>query len=229
MDALRSLRACIRSSEHADAGPWSRSRRALVLFAVQRASTRSAPAARSPNPALVFHRVETLVRELRRPRLRAVINATGVILHTTSDEPAGGRAAQARRQHASLSTWSSTRTGRRGRATTWWPTAGLVRGWCEESPGGVDHRAQARPAQLADERLDPVRRAPDSAIVPLVRSSSRARWTANEPAPDRGPRPGPASRRARGPDARSAGNGAHPSSDPTAKGGKRRSNRATGR
>src|SRR6202035_5577183 len=56
--------------------------RALVLFAVQRALDEERTSGAVADRAARLARIETLVRDLRRPRLRPVINATGVVLHT---------------------------------------------------------------------------------------------------------------------------------------------------
>jgi L-seryl-tRNA(Ser) seleniumtransferase len=119
MDALRALPSVHQVLEQAEAQALVAAHgRALVLFAVQRAldeeRTSGAVADRAPRLA----RIETLVRDLRRPRLRPVINATGVVLHTNLGRaPLAAAAAQAA---ANIAGRYSTlefdpRTGRRGR------------------------------------------------------------------------------------------------------------------
>jgi L-seryl-tRNA(Ser) seleniumtransferase len=92
--------------------------RALVLFAVQRALDEERTGGTIAQPAARMSRIETLVRELRRPRLRPVINATGVVLHTNLGRaPLSAQAAQAAALIAGrYSTLEfDPRTGRRGR------------------------------------------------------------------------------------------------------------------
>jgi L-seryl-tRNA(Ser) seleniumtransferase len=92
--------------------------RALVLFAVQRALDEERTGGTIAQPAARMARVETLVRELRQPRLRPVINATGVVLHTNLGRaPLSATAAQAAALIAGrYSTLEfDPRTGRRGR------------------------------------------------------------------------------------------------------------------
>src|SRR4029077_4266645 len=70
--------------------------RALVLFAVQRALDEERTGGAIAQPAARMARVETLIRELRQPRLQPVINATGVVLHTNLGRaPLSAPAAQA--------------------------------------------------------------------------------------------------------------------------------------
>src|SRR5207253_8964378 len=69
-------------------------------------------------PPMRWARVERLIRELRRPRLRPVVNATGVILHTNLGRaPLARAAAEAvARVASSYSTVEcEPLTGRRGR------------------------------------------------------------------------------------------------------------------
>jgi L-seryl-tRNA(Ser) seleniumtransferase len=92
--------------------------RALVLFAVQRALDEERTGGTIAQPAARMARIETLVRELRQPRLRPVINATGVVLHTNLGRaPLSASAAQAASLIAGrYSTLEfDPRTGRRGR------------------------------------------------------------------------------------------------------------------
>jgi L-seryl-tRNA(Ser) seleniumtransferase len=92
--------------------------RALVLFAVQRALGEERGSGSIAEPAARLARVEAIVGDLRRPRLRPVINATGVVLHTNLGRaPLAAAAAQAA---AAIAGRYSTlefdpRTGRRGR------------------------------------------------------------------------------------------------------------------
>jgi L-seryl-tRNA(Ser) seleniumtransferase len=92
--------------------------RALVLFAVQRAVDEERTSGTIAEPAARLARIDALVRELRRPRLRPVINATGVVLHTNLGRaPLAAAAAQAA---AAIAGRYSTlefdpRSGRRGR------------------------------------------------------------------------------------------------------------------
>jgi len=119
MDALRALPSVHQVLEQAEAQALvSVHGRALVLFAIQRALDEERTSGTIAESAARLHRVETLVRELRRPRLRPVINATGVILHTNLGRaPLATTAAQAA---AGIAGRYSTlefdpRTGRRGR------------------------------------------------------------------------------------------------------------------
>jgi len=92
--------------------------RALVLFAVQRALDEERTSGAVANEAARVARIEVIVRALRAPRLRPVINATGVVLHTNLGRaPLAAAAAQAA---AAIAGRYSTlefdpRTGRRGR------------------------------------------------------------------------------------------------------------------
>ncbi|HEX9097483.1 MAG TPA: L-seryl-tRNA(Sec) selenium transferase [Candidatus Dormibacteraeota bacterium] len=92
--------------------------RALVLFAVQRALDEERTSGAIAHPSARMARIEALAGELRRPRLRPVINATGVVLHTNLGRaPMAAAAAQAA---AGIAGRYSTlefdpRTGRRGR------------------------------------------------------------------------------------------------------------------
>ena len=97
MDALRALPSVHQVLEQAEAQALVAVHgRALVLFAVQRALDEERTSGTIAESGARLHRVETLVRELRRPRLRPVINATGVILHTNLGRaPLAAAAAQA--------------------------------------------------------------------------------------------------------------------------------------
>jgi L-seryl-tRNA(Ser) seleniumtransferase len=92
--------------------------RALVLFAVQRALDEERTGGTVAQPAARMGRIAALIRDLRQPRLRPVINATGVVLHTNLGRaPLSVQAAQAA---ALIAARYSTlefdpRTGRRGR------------------------------------------------------------------------------------------------------------------
>jgi L-seryl-tRNA(Ser) seleniumtransferase len=91
--------------------------RPLVLFAVQRALERERHDGTVAEPARRWGEVEAQIQALRRPRLRPVINATGVILHTNL-----GRAPLAREAAEAVATVATRysnleldlRTGKRG-------------------------------------------------------------------------------------------------------------------
>jgi len=119
MDALRALPSVHQVLEQAEAQALVVAHgRALVLFAVQRALDEERTGGAIADPATRLARIEALVRDLRRPRLRPVINATGVVLHTNLGRaPLPAAAAQAA---ANIAGRYSTlefdpRTGRRGR------------------------------------------------------------------------------------------------------------------
>jgi len=119
MDALRALPSVHQVLERAEAQALVAVHgRALVLFAVQRALDEERTSGTVAESGARLQRVEALVRELRRPRLRPVINATGVILHTNLGRaPMAAAAAQAA---AGIAVRYSTlefdpRAGRRGR------------------------------------------------------------------------------------------------------------------
>ena len=119
MDALRALPSVHQVLEQAEAQALVAAHgRALVLFAVQRALDEERTSGTVADRAARLARIETLVRDLRRPRLRPVINATGVVLHTNLGRaPLAAAAAQAA---ANIAGRYSTlefdpRTGRRGR------------------------------------------------------------------------------------------------------------------
>jgi L-seryl-tRNA(Ser) seleniumtransferase len=119
MDALRALPSVHQVLEQAEAQALVAAHgRALVLFAVQRALDQERSSGAISDRATRLARIETIVRELRRPRLRPVINATGVVLHTNLGRaPLPARAAQAA---ANIAGRYSTlefdpETGRRGR------------------------------------------------------------------------------------------------------------------
>jgi len=119
MDALRALPSVHQVLELAEAQALVAVHgRALVLFAVQRALDEERTSGTIADSAARMARIEALAGELRRPRLRPVINATGVVLHTNLGRaPMASAAAQAA---ANIAGRYSTlefdpRTGRRGR------------------------------------------------------------------------------------------------------------------
>jgi L-seryl-tRNA(Ser) seleniumtransferase len=119
MDTLRALPSVHQVLEQPGAQAMVAAHgRALVLFAVQRALDEERTGGTIAQPAARMARVEALVRELRQPRLRPVINATGVVLHTNLGRaPLSAQAAQAAALIAGrYSTLEfDPRTGRRGR------------------------------------------------------------------------------------------------------------------
>jgi L-seryl-tRNA(Ser) seleniumtransferase len=92
--------------------------RPLVRFAVQRILEEERGSGVVAEPRARWSAIEQVIAELRRPRLRPVVNATGVILHTNLGRaPLAAAAAQAA---AAIAGRYSTlefdpRTGRRGR------------------------------------------------------------------------------------------------------------------
>ena len=92
--------------------------RPLVRFAVQRILDEERGSGVVAEPGARWSAIERVIQELRRPRLRPVVNATGVILHTNLGRaPLAAAAAQAA---AAIAGRYSTlefdpRTGRRGR------------------------------------------------------------------------------------------------------------------
>jgi len=56
--------------------------RPLVRFAVQRTMDDERRSGTMADPVARWSRIERVIQELRRPRLRPVVNATGVVLHT---------------------------------------------------------------------------------------------------------------------------------------------------
>jgi L-seryl-tRNA(Ser) seleniumtransferase len=119
MDALRALPSVHQVLEQVEAQALVNVHgRALVLFAVQRALDEERSGGTLAQPAARMARIEALVRELRQPRLRPVINATGVVLHTNLGRaPLSAQAAQAAALIAGrYSTLEfDPQTGRRGR------------------------------------------------------------------------------------------------------------------
>jgi L-seryl-tRNA(Ser) seleniumtransferase len=119
MDTLRALPSVHQVLEQARAQALVATHgRAIVLFAVQRALNEERSSGTLAEPAARLARVEEIVSELRRPRLRPVINATGVVLHTNLGRaPLASAASQAA---AAIGGRYSTlefdpKTGRRGR------------------------------------------------------------------------------------------------------------------
>jgi L-seryl-tRNA(Ser) seleniumtransferase len=92
--------------------------RPLLRFAIQRVLEEERRQGAVADPAARWSAIEQVIHELRRPRLRPVINATGVILHTNLGRaPLAARAAEAA---AAIAGRYSTlefdpQTGRRGR------------------------------------------------------------------------------------------------------------------
>jgi L-seryl-tRNA(Ser) seleniumtransferase len=92
--------------------------RPLVRFAVQRILEEERGSGVIAEPGARWSAIERVIQELRRPRLRPVVNATGVILHTNLGRaPLAAAAAEAA---AAIAGRYSTlefdpRTGRRGR------------------------------------------------------------------------------------------------------------------
>jgi len=119
MDALRALPSVHQVLEQVEAQALVNLHgRALVLFAVQRALDEERAGGTIAQPAIRMSRIEALVRELRQPRLRPVINATGVVLHTNLGRaplavPAAQAAALIAGRYSTLE--FDPRTGRRGR------------------------------------------------------------------------------------------------------------------
>jgi L-seryl-tRNA(Ser) seleniumtransferase len=119
MATLRALPSVHQVLEHKDVqGLVAVHGRGLVLFAVQRALDEERTSGAIADQAARVARIEAIVRALRAPRLRPVINATGVVLHTNLGRaPLAAAAAQAA---AAIAGRYSTlefdpRTGRRGR------------------------------------------------------------------------------------------------------------------
>lgn len=91
--------------------------RPLVRFAIQRVLDEERKSQGATDPAERWGRVASLIENLRRPRLRPVINATGVILHTNLGRAplADAAADAAARIAARYSTLEfNPQTGRRG-------------------------------------------------------------------------------------------------------------------
>ena len=119
MDTLRALPSVHQLLEEERAAALiAEHGRPLVRFAVQRVldEERRSGALAAPDPR--WSAIERVLQELRRPRLRPVVNATGVVLHTNLGRaPLAAGAAEAA---AAIAGRYSTlefdpRTGRRGR------------------------------------------------------------------------------------------------------------------
>src|SRR3981081_4154062 len=119
MDTLRALPSVHQLLEEPEGGALLAAHgRALVRFAVQRALDEERASGVIAEPGVRWSAIERVIQELRRPRLRPVVNATGVILHTNLGRaPLAAAAAHAA---AAIASRYSTlefdpRTGRRGR------------------------------------------------------------------------------------------------------------------
>ncbi|HEX3629503.1 MAG TPA: L-seryl-tRNA(Sec) selenium transferase [Candidatus Dormibacteraeota bacterium] len=119
MDALRALPSVHELLEDPQAVELARtSGRPLLRFAIQQVLDQERRAGNASDQAARWARIRALIDDLRRPRLRPVINATGVVLHTNLGRaPLATSAAEAA---AHIATRYSTlefdpRTGRRGR------------------------------------------------------------------------------------------------------------------
>jgi L-seryl-tRNA(Ser) seleniumtransferase len=119
MDTLRALPSVHRLLEQPEMQAMIAAHgRTLVRFAVQRALDEERGGGTIADPVTRQARIEAVIGELRRPRLRPVINATGVVLHTNLGRaPLAAAAAEAA---AAIAGRYSTlefdpRTGRRGR------------------------------------------------------------------------------------------------------------------
>ena len=119
MDTLRTLPSVHQLLEEPEARAMIAAHgRPLVRFAVQRILEEERRSGAIAEPAARWSAIERVIRGLRQPRLRPVINATGVILHTNLGRaPLAAAAAEAA---ATIAGRYSTlefdpRTGRRGR------------------------------------------------------------------------------------------------------------------
>ena len=119
MDTLRTLPSVHQLLEEPEARAMIAVHgRPLVRFAVQRILEEERRSGAIAEPAARWSAIERVIRGLRQPRLRPVINATGVILHTNLGRaPLAAAAAEAA---ATIAGRYSTlefdpRTGRRGR------------------------------------------------------------------------------------------------------------------
>lgn len=119
MDTLRALPSVHQVLEQPESQAMIATHgRALVLFAVQRALDEERAGGTLAQPAARMSRIGALVRDLRQARLRPVINATGVVLHTNLGRaplsaPAAQAAALIAGRYSTLE--FDPRTGRRGR------------------------------------------------------------------------------------------------------------------
>jgi L-seryl-tRNA(Ser) seleniumtransferase len=119
MDTLRALPSVHEVLEQPEASAMVTAHgRPLVRFAVQRVIEAERRAGTIAEPGARWSAIERVIQELRRPRLRPVVNATGVILHTNLGRaPLAAAAAEAA---AAIAGRYSTlefdpQTGRRGR------------------------------------------------------------------------------------------------------------------
>ena len=119
MDTLRTLPSVHQLLEEPEARAMIAAHgRPLVRFAVQRILEEERRSSAIAEPPARWSAIERIIRGLRQPRLRPVINATGVILHTNLGRaPLAAAAAEAA---ATIAGRYSTlefdpRTGRRGR------------------------------------------------------------------------------------------------------------------
>ena len=119
MDTLRALPSVHQLLEAPEASAMIASHgRPLVRFAVQRVIEEERRTGAIAEPKARWSAIERVIQELRRPRLRPVVNATGVILHTNLGRaPLAVAAAEAA---AAIAARYSTlefdpQTGRRGR------------------------------------------------------------------------------------------------------------------
>ena len=119
MDTLRALPSVHQVLEQAGVQALIAAHgRALVLYAVQRALDEERTSGTIAQTPARLARIGALIGDLRRPRLRPVINATGVVLHTNLGRaPLAAAAAEAA---AAIAGRYSTlefdpKTGRRGR------------------------------------------------------------------------------------------------------------------
>jgi L-seryl-tRNA(Ser) seleniumtransferase len=119
MDTLRALPSVHQVLEQPETQAMiSAHGRALVRFAVQRTLDEERRDGTIADPTIRQARIEAVIGELRRPRLRPVVNATGVVLHTNLGRaPLAAAAAEAA---AAIAGRYSTlefdpQTGRRGR------------------------------------------------------------------------------------------------------------------
>ena len=119
METLRALPSVHQLLERPEAQPLiSANGRALTRFAIQRVLDDERQAGSAVKDAARWLKIEALVESLRRPKLRHVINATGVVLHTNLGR--APLAASAAAAAAAIATGYSTLefdpgSGRRGR------------------------------------------------------------------------------------------------------------------
>jgi L-seryl-tRNA(Ser) seleniumtransferase len=119
MDSLRALPSVHQALEEPEARAMITAHgRPLVRFAVQRILEAERHSGTIAEPKARWSAIDRVIQELRRPRLRPVVNATGVILHTNLGR--APLAAAAAETAAAIAGRYSTlefdpRTGRRGR------------------------------------------------------------------------------------------------------------------